>query len=187
MFLEYGYGLASLDIIAREARVAKRTIYQYFGDKAELFGAVIRRLNDKVLLPLPQLETDTRPIAAQVLTDFADRLLTMVLSPEAIQLYRIVVGEAGRFPELAKQFYHNAPAHVLSSLTHYLERQTELGYLHPIDATIAAEQFLNMVLGEPHRRVLLGIDQIPDPEQIRRRVDHAATLFLNGCHGVPSD
>lgn len=179
VFLEYGYGLSSIDILAREAHVAKRTIYQRFGNKAQLFGAVVRRLSDSILAPFPNLSEDTRPIE-QVLTAFADQLIARVTSNEAIGLQRIVIGEASRFPELAKLYYDNGPSRALAALANYLQHQNELGVIKLIDATIAAEQFLNMVLGELHRQALLGVNELPDPEQVKRRVSLAVKLFLRG-------
>ncbi|RUR81706.1 TetR family transcriptional regulator [Chlorogloeopsis fritschii PCC 6912] len=179
VFLEYGYGLSSIDILAREAHVAKRTIYQHFGNKAELFGAVVHRLSDSVLAPFPNLSEDTRPIE-QVLVAFAQQLITRVTSQEAIGLQRIVIGEASRFPELAKLYYDNGPARAIFALANYLQHQNELGVLELIDANIAAEQFLNMVLGELHRRVLLGVEPVPNSEQVKCRINSAVNLFLRG-------
>lgn len=181
VFLEHGYGLSSIDILAREAHVAKRTIYQHFGDKAKLFGAVIRRLSDSVLAPFPNLSEDTRPIE-QVLMTFGHHLVAKVTSSEIIGLQRIVIGEAGRFPELAKQFYENGPARAMNALADYLKYQNELGVIKLVDSTIAAEQFFNMVLGELHRRVLFGIDEVPDPDWINYSVECAVKVFLRGCH-----
>lgn len=70
VFLDYGYGLASIDLLAREAHVAKRTIYQQFGSKADLFDAVIRRLSDRIFEPFPNLTANFRS-PEQVLTAFA--------------------------------------------------------------------------------------------------------------------
>lgn len=180
VFLEFGYGSTNMDILAREAHVAKRTIYQYFGGKDELFGAVVRHLSDTILVPFYNLSEDKRPIE-QALTCFAHQLLAQVLSPKAIGLYRIVISEASRFPELALQFYDNGPAREITALTDYLGRQKELGTIKLEDPAIAAEQFFNMVLSELHRRALLGIDKEPKPGQIERHVDTAVRLFLQAC------
>jgi len=189
VFLEYGYGLASIDVLAREAHVAKRTIYQHFGNKADLFGAVIRRLSDRIFEPFPHLQTDARP-PEQVLTAFAHQLLSQVLSPEVIGVHRIVIGEARRFPELAKHFYNNGPARVLTVLTQYFDHQNEIGILKIPDIPLAAEQFLNLVLGECHRRILFGIDATSELEQMQRQIKGAITLFLHGynyCQSLTSD
>lgn len=132
-----------------------------------------------MLEPFPNLETDSRPIE-QVLTAFAKQLLTQVTSPEVIGVHRVVIGKACRFPELAKQFYDNGPARVLTALAQYLEFHNKRGILEIADTTLAAEQFLNLVLGECRRRILFGVDDAPDPQQMQRQVDGAVILFLRG-------
>lgn len=179
VFLSYGYGLTSIDVLAQEAHVAKRTIYQHFGGKAELFGAVIRRLSDRIFEPFPDLTTDARD-PEQVLTAFAQKLLMQVTSPEVIGVHRVVIGEAHQFPELAQLFYENGPARALVVLERYFEAQNQLGILHISDISLAAEQFLNLVLGECHRRILFGIDQSASAESMKRQVAGAITLFLRG-------
>ncbi len=182
VFLDYGYGLTSIDLLAREAHVAKRTIYQHFGSKAELFGAVIRRLSDRIFEPFPNLTADSRP-PDQVLTAFAEQLLMQVTSSEVIGVHRVVIGEAHRFPELAQQFYQNGPARALAVLVQYFDAQNQLGILHISDISLIAEQFLNLVLGECHRRILFGIDQTATAKSMKRQVAGAITLFLRGYQG----
>ena len=181
MFLECGYGPSSIDILARRAHVAKRTIYQYFGNKEKLFGAVVRRLSDAISAPLPDLIADDRTID-QVLTAFAHQLLDRVISPEAIGLQRIVLGEASRFPELAQQFYDNGPRREIAILARYLAHQQEIRVIELGDPAIAAEQFFNMVLGELFRQAVLGIGEAPQISQKQQYIETAVHLFLQGCY-----
>src|SRR6476469_2481319 len=81
LFLQHGYGKVSLEMIAREAHVAVRTIYVKFGGKAGLFGAVLAANRDRFLTP-HQLETDPRPFR-EVIRDFSEHFLDMITRPEA--------------------------------------------------------------------------------------------------------
>lgn len=104
IFLEEGYGSATIGKIAREARIAKRTIYQYFGGKDKLFGAVIHRLSNTVLSSFPSLDGENIQTLDQVLGQFAYPLFMVVITSDAIGLDRLVIGEASRFPKLVTQF-----------------------------------------------------------------------------------
>ena len=42
LFTKYGYKKASMDEIAKEANVTKKTIYSYFKDKDSMFSYFIR-------------------------------------------------------------------------------------------------------------------------------------------------
>ncbi|MEM1240250.1 MAG: TetR/AcrR family transcriptional regulator [Cyanobacteria bacterium P01_H01_bin.26] len=180
VFVQHGYGSTSMDLIARKAHVAKRTIYQHFGDKEQLFGAVVRHRINSLYTLFPEIEKTTDPIE-QVLTRFAHELLAVVLAPESINLERIVIGEASRFPELANQFYNNAPKQAIVAITKYLTRQQQKGTLQLTDPEVASMQFFSLILGEFQRQARLGIGQPYSTEQIDRHVDGAVRFFLNAC------
>ncbi|HKF70791.1 MAG TPA: helix-turn-helix domain-containing protein, partial [Stellaceae bacterium] len=51
LFLTQGYGATSIEAVAKRARMSKRTVYSRFRDKAELFGAVVHRLVERMRPP----------------------------------------------------------------------------------------------------------------------------------------
>ncbi|ESA33933.1 family transcriptional regulator [Leptolyngbya sp. Heron Island J] len=181
VFLEEGYGSATIGKIACEARVAKRTIYQYFGGKDELFGAVIHRLSNAVLSAFPSLDEEDTQSLEQVLNQFAYQLLMVVITPDAIGLDRLVISEASRSPELVIQFYDNGPTRAMSSLTDYLAAQAERGVIQLSNPTLSTECFINMVLGAYYPQMLLGIEAAPSSEHIKRHVNTTVQFFLNSC------
>ena len=76
--------------------------------------------------------------------------MTTLHSDEAIDLHRLVIAEARQFPELASAFYANGPRRYLDVLTELLDGDV-----------VTAEHLLGLLLGEPHRRRLLGLDRAP--------------------------
>ena len=181
VFLEEGYGSATIGTIARKAGVAKRTIYQHFGGKDKLFGGVIHRLSNVVLSSFPSLDEENTQSLDQVLNRFAYQLLTVVITPDAIGLDRLVIGEASRFPELVTQFYDNGPSRAMSSLADYLAAQAERGAIKLSNPAIATERFVSMLLGDYYPRILLGIEAAPSPEHIKHHVNATVQFFLNSC------
>src|SRR5579864_2543791 len=91
-FLAAGFGAVTMDAIARGAGVSKATVYAHFHGKEELFGAVITHLTERRLGGFSVDALDPTDIAAS-LTTIASRFLDLVLSPEAIALNRIIIGE----------------------------------------------------------------------------------------------
>src|ERR1700680_3053471 len=91
-FLASGFGAVSMDAIAREAGVSKATVYAHFASKEELFGAVVARVSERHFRGFSALELDARNVEAS-LRVLARRFLDMVLSPEAIAVNRIIIGE----------------------------------------------------------------------------------------------
>lgn len=174
VFLERGYGAATIDMIALEAHSAKRTIYLRFGDKAGLFAAVVHRLSDAVVSGFPVAPDPSRPMRKE-LKNFARRLLILALSSKALGVYRLVVGEATRFPDLAHAFYENGPGRGVAALTCYFEAMPTLP--SGAEPALLAEQFFNASLGELHRKALLGIGEAPAKQEIDKQAEFATRLF----------
>jgi TetR/AcrR family transcriptional repressor of mexJK operon len=179
MFIGRGYSATSIEAIALAARIGKLTLYRRFSDKAALFGEVIHRMIERWKNTVADLaEADGE--LHEVLERTAARMLDIVLSPEAVSLHRIVAAEASRFPDLARLLHRQGDTRDGNPLIALLQRQTEQGVLKVEDPLFAAEQFVHMVIGEPRRRVLLGLPA-PSVRESRERIRKSVDLFLNGC------
>lgn len=180
VFLEEGFGSASMDEIARRAAVSKATIYSHFESKHELFGAIVTGRCQAMIPEITDPMLDERA-PADALRMIGRRFLDLLLSPNPLSLYRVVLSEAPRFPELGRSFYDAGPNRVAAALAEYLARQSAQGVLAIADPRLAAEQFFGMVLGQNHIRMLLAItDAPPGPEERDRIVETAVQTFLNG-------
>ncbi len=137
-FLKHGYAATSMDKIAKAAAVSKATVYSHFGDKESLFNAVMQDLSkDKFqtvmgLHESQSLEQDPK----RVLSGIATRMLENAKSDRAFQDFiRIIIGESGRFPELAKAYVNNLAKPAIETLTHYFKSHPELKLDDP-EATV---------------------------------------------------
>ena len=91
-------------MIAETARVSKRTVYRHFDDKYSLFAAVIQMLCESVVpASVEDLEVDTSD-PREALIELGVHFLERIYTSEQIELYRIVVAEAKRFPEIGKMY-----------------------------------------------------------------------------------
>lgn len=181
VFLGTGYAGASMDEIATRSGVSKQTVYKHFTSKEALFIEIMSEMMGKadtaVHTGLPKLET--RAQLEAYLLDYAIRQLTIVLTPGLMQLRRLVIAEAQRFPELAKMLYARGPARALQAMGDAFEQLAARKLLQFSDATVAASQFNWLVMADPVNRVmLLGDDAIPSPQQIRRHAEGAIATFL---------
>ena len=137
-FLARGYAATSMDKVAKAAGVSKATVYSHFGDKENLFNALIKNLaQDKFqtvmgLHELQSLEQDPKI----VLSAMATRMLENAKSDRAfIDFIRIIIGESGRFPELAKAYVNNLTKPAVETLTHYFKSHPDLKLDDP-EATV---------------------------------------------------
>ena len=163
VFLKTGYGASTVDELAAAAQVTKRTIYAYYGDKAEVFAAMVRYLAAAVSLDAAR-DHDT-------LETLAARIVVRVHSDELVGLHQLVIAESTRFPELALVLHANGDARHVARLAEHI--RAERG---PAREPLA-EPLFSLLLGEKHRRRLLGIDPAPTPAQATAHADAALALI----------
>ncbi|MGR8981022.1 MAG: TetR/AcrR family transcriptional regulator C-terminal domain-containing protein [Gammaproteobacteria bacterium] len=180
LFLEYGYGDLRLETVARDARVSMRTIYNQFGGKAGLFGAVIRRCSDEFVTSLSEEYTSAYS-PEEALVSFAKQFLYRITRPDVVRIRAILIGESLRFPDLATQFYEQGPQRTLEYLTQFFFQQQEAGYFAAKDPYVLSDQFLSALRSERFQKLQLGLEPTPDEEEIDEWGRKATSLFLYGC------
>ncbi|RJF80635.1 TetR/AcrR family transcriptional regulator [Oleomonas cavernae] len=141
LFLERGYAGTSMDAVAAAAPVSKRTLYQYFPGKEELFGAVI----DSVWSGLGSTAIPAGEDPRAVLRGFVERLIAHWEHPDVIPLLRLIMAEAPRAPELSAAYYARGKAPAVATLAAYLRPLAARGSLATADPELAAVQFLGMI------------------------------------------
>ncbi|HXQ52886.1 MAG TPA: TetR/AcrR family transcriptional regulator [Stellaceae bacterium] len=177
-FLGHGFGATSIEGVAIAAGISKRTFYHRFRDKPGLFRAVVRRLIAQWSTPFEAQLLEPAPLEA-TLTRVAKQVLAAALSPEALALYRLLLAEAPRFPELAKIIAEQSTAGG-NRLAQLLAREARAGTLAIEDAEFAAAQFVNMVIAAP-RRNALGLGPAMNAAELERWTRRTVALFLDGC------
>ena len=167
LFLEMGYGKVSLELIAREAHVAVRTIYVKFGGKAGLFKEVLINNRDRFISP-HEMETDPRPMK-EVIADFSAHFLEMITAPEALAVQRMVVAEAKNNPELAQSFYDAGPRQTRELLSNFFARPDIRAQLREdLVMELIPGYLINCVMGDPFSRFLFDPAEQPRDEVLAK-------------------
>lgn len=183
LFLANGFDGTSLEMIISQAGGSRRSVYQYFGGKEGLFGAIISDSTDEFLTLLDDAEFRNLP-PREALTSLATKFLRFLLKPDMLALFRVVVGESTRFPELGKVL-HQAADNAHDKLADYLRLQTAKGLIQAPDPELMARHFFSMVKGDLHFQATI-IPDIDFPDQaIEAYIHSSVDLFLKGIAPTP--
>jgi TetR/AcrR family transcriptional regulator, regulator of autoinduction and epiphytic fitness len=124
-FLDKGYAGASMDRVATAAGVSKATVYSHFQDKETLFIQLVEQLaTHHFQSAVSSLDLNDEP--AKILPKLAQIILTECFEAEYLAFKRTLIGESGRFPELAKTFVRHLVKPAIAMMTEYLTSRTEL-------------------------------------------------------------
>ena len=182
VFARDGYEGASMSRIAAEAGVSKGTLYNYFVGKAELFSAYVHRECDRKLsLMISELNAEESPEV--VLGRMGRRMLGVLMSAEGLAIYRTVIAEAEKFPELAQAFYAAGPARSVDHLGRWIRAMCTEGKLLVEDPEFAAEQLFGLMQTKLCVRRRLGLIDGATEQEIDQVVDGAVHLFMR-AYGV---
>ena len=156
IFLAKGFDGASMDAIALAANVSKRTVYNRFRSKEELFGATIEETCRRVL-PVNLAEAEVTQNPREFIETLARSFLKGILEPEAISLRRIATFEAGRKPELGQSYLEHGLYFMIDAGSEILSRIAARGDIVRTPNPRLAICQLGALITEPlYSEVLLG-------------------------------
>lgn len=175
-FLDLGYAATSIEAIARDAGVAKITIYRQFSGKQELFREVAQRALARANQQMQQSMLTESADTKDALRNLVERMYLGLADPETRAVLRLVVGEAERFPELAAALYSES-SYVLTPAAELLAKAHSRGELYVPNAPVAAAQLASLTMGG--LRFLISKPLSTEAER-RAWADSVVELVLKG-------
>ncbi len=181
VFLQHGYGDATMAEVAARAHVSKNSLYRDYPSKGALFAAVVA---DWVSHGRDAMRPHVDALAGSEdvvvgLREFAAVLQRAVLSDEVLGMRRIVVAEAERFPNVARDYVADSWDRNIEILSQAFDQLMERGVMMRADATAAARLLTWMVVGEPLNARTLGVKRAPDETQrLQSILDAGVSAFV---------
>jgi AcrR family transcriptional regulator len=176
-FFAKGYAGTTMSSIAAAVGGSKTTLWTYFPSKEDLFAAVLDDLAEQYC---EALTVDLPPDAPlePTLRRFLEALMRTILSEPIIELQRLVIGEATRFPHLAKMFFDRAPGPGRARVAAYLGAAMERGELRAGDPSRAVLELKALVSSGLHLFQLHNLPCDCSEAVIAREIDAALDSFL---------
>lgn len=176
-FIERGFGATSMDQIARTANVSKATLYAYFSSKEDLFAAIMPSKCREAADKFDEIDLETAD-PGTVLRQLGRALMNILMSPEAIALFKLVVAEAHRFPELSRIFFDAGPSVITERVAYVFTRLEKRNVLVMESPETAAIQFLSILKGQMHTRLVLGLIPAATPDEVDRLIETTVSLMV---------
>jgi TetR/AcrR family transcriptional regulator, mexJK operon transcriptional repressor len=180
VFFANGFVGASMDQVAATAAVSKQTVYKHFTNKGALFREVVTnivRARDAGITA--ELLSPDKASFEEQLRSFARFFLKGVMQPDVLKLRRLVIGEAGRFPELGETFYDLGPKRATEQLSLALRELSARQGFSLQDPDLAAEHLLCLILSIPlDRAMLLGDEHGLTDVALDQYADEGVRVFL---------
>lgn len=181
VFLNKGYLGASMDEIASLAAVSKKTVYKHFTDKERLFTEIVIATTDQVDAVVRHVaDTTAHPDDLNKdLSELARWMLTTIMQPRLVQLRRLIIASADRFPDLGRIWYERGFERVLTTLATSFHRHAEHGGLRVDDPLLAAHHFAGLLLWIPMNKVMFCGDDAYSDAELDHYAQQAVDTFLN--------
>ena len=174
VFMREGFALGTMDGVAAEAGVGKQTIYRHFQSKEALLGALVEAMCMPETVDPPPSSLPAGERLRQLLLAFT----LGVSSSDSINLYRAIVAEAGRMPELGAQFWRAGYLPLRAAIEQLLTD-------HDIATTPKmAQQLIHLALGDAYQELVLGTGS-PGPDVFEDQVNAALVLLGLSNPSVP--
>lgn len=141
VFAEQGFEAARLDEVARQAGVAKGTLYLYFPDKQAMFEAIVQTAAGPVVAEIVRFGTIKELTFSAALEKLYSLFASEILGTERKLVLRLILAEGPRFPEIAAYYHREILSHIQGVLRTIARRAIRRGEL-PDDSLVRFPQLI---------------------------------------------
>jgi len=183
VFLEAGYEAANMAEIVKRAGGSLSTLYSQFGGKKGLFEAMIDARVTELTAQM-HIELAAHAPLKEGLRRIGETFLLKQTQPESLDVFRLMVAQAKKFPEMAEAWSKRAPEAVRKALADYLTDRAKAGEIKIANPDLAASVFFDLVRSRIQFRALLMPSYTPTEAEIRDTVDRAVKVFVGGIEAL---
>jgi len=176
-FRSSGFEVTSMDRIAATAGVSKRTVYNHFPSKEELFAEILNRLWNSITAELDMPYRSRAPLREQLQT-LLQAKLHLLADENFLDLARIAIAATIHSPERAQDMVSRMGQRE-EGLTTWIRQAQADGRLKPVEPAFAAQQMHGLLKTFAFwPQVSMGQPSLTQEEQTRV-IESALDMFLS--------
>ena len=177
-FMEHGFAAATTLEIATRAKVSKRELYALVGNKEQMLAACVAGRGRRMRLPEGFPAPTDRAALEAALRQYGVTLLTELMRPEVLEVFRLGIAEAKRSPGIAASINEQGRKPAYAALESLLRSARAAKLIGGDDFVPMVAHYRGLLLGDRMVYVLLGLVSAPTPEEIDAQAREATRLFL---------
>jgi TetR/AcrR family transcriptional regulator, mexJK operon transcriptional repressor len=177
LFRKHGYARTTMSEISKTMGGSKGTLWRHFKSKEDLYASVVDHETTTFCEGLRNI-VDPNSDGISPLRKVCTGILDEMTSPAVVMLHRLVIAEAGNFPNIGKLLYDRTTVHVCKYLEDFLPGPVECN-ICDADRPAAARLLFSLLLAGCYQHLLIGILERAHPKAIAADVDRAVDVFLN--------
>lgn len=178
LFARDGYERTSVDAIAAEAGVSKRTIYSHYGDKESLFLLVLREtydaMRERVGGIVDRNLRDVDEVRPALTACIREIVRTITRAPGRSTLARLLISEAPHFPVILDLWHGRG---IVPLIAEPLAKMAAAGLIDTDDPAQAAEHLNALTVGQVNNKSIMGTIQLTEAE-IDRIITSGIAVFM---------
>ncbi len=180
-FLEAGFRDTSMDRVAERAQVSKRTVYNHFPSKEDLFRAITQQFIDDMRQAIRVAYDPARPLADQ-LRQIAEREVAQVTAPDYVAVFRVFLAEVGNCREMFREILaETGSGH--DPIETWIQAAVDDDRLRVESVALAANQFTSLLKGALFWPLVAGYRQPASKQEQEAVIGGAVDMFL-GCYAA---
>ncbi|RKP53536.1 TetR/AcrR family transcriptional regulator [Pararobbsia silviterrae] len=177
LFREAGYTATSMLDIARQCEMSKRTLYEAFATKEELFEALV---TDVESFPAHEHPLDAASSPRDVLAHTLGEIAKYVLSDRHVTVTRLVIGDAGVSTHIRQHYYSEGIDRCKALLVSQLTTLAKLGRIRPLDAGQMADMLFGAVIAT-HLIAAISYREPPDMREVEAKIHETVSRMIGAA------
>src|SRR5215470_16872949 len=170
ILLRDGLGGATLDRVASEGRISKMTLYRHFPNKEALFEGLVTSMCESMREGLENAPlADIHKPAPDRLADELRAFTTALIEPDWLALYRLIVADGWRFPDLSRVFDQSGMRVIRQRIADLLET----GGVSATQSRTVAGEVVALALGDAYQHAVLGIGEAGNGKVFAQQIEAA--------------